>query len=189
MSEPYLLIITGHSCSGKSTLIKELQKSLTGSYHIGYDKVKWWIAGYNRDRDIELVKGLLSGFLWVIFEVRIPCITDAHLRTEDEYHSLCDRAESHGYKIFTVRLDCPEDIRLERFRERVARSQRENIPMSLTDETVFLENMKRSLYFPEDTMVFDTSEIWVEEITEYILSELRDTNKPLDVNFEAGNTS
>lgn len=41
MKHPYLLIITGHSCSGKSTLIKELQKNLTGSYHIGYDKIKW----------------------------------------------------------------------------------------------------------------------------------------------------
>ncbi len=60
MKHPYLLIITGHSCSGKSTLIKELQKNLTGSYHIGYDKIKWWIAGYDRDRDVELVKNLLE---------------------------------------------------------------------------------------------------------------------------------
>lgn len=108
----------------------------------------------------------------MIFEVRIPCITDAHLRTEDEYHSLCDRAESHGYKVFTVRLDCPEDIRLERFRERVATSERENIPMSLTDETVFLENMKKSFYFPEDTMVFDTSESSTQEIAEKIIHSL-----------------
>ncbi len=172
MSEHYLLIITGHSCSGKSTLIKELQKSLTGSYHIGYDKVKWWIAGYNRDRDIELVKNLLSGFLWVIFEARILCITDAHIKTEEEYRSLCDQAWKYGYRVFTVRLDCPEDIRLERFRERVARSQKENMPMSLTDESVFLENMKRSFYFPEDTMVFDTSESWTREIAQSILEQI-----------------
>ncbi len=172
MTQPYLLIIIGHSCSGKSTLIKELQKSLTGSYHIGYDKVKWWIAGYNRGRDIELTKRLLSGFLWVILEARIPCITDAHIRTEEEYHSLCDRAESYGYRVFTVRLDCPEDILLERFRERVARSQKENIPISLTDETVFLENMKRSFYFPEDAMVYDTSESSTQEIAEKIIHSL-----------------
>lgn len=102
MKQPYLLIIVGNSCSGKSTLIKELQKSLLGSYHIGYDKVKWGLAGYNRDSDMQTIQKLLSGFLEVILKGGIDCISDMLIREEKKYREIVLLAENYSHRIVVI---------------------------------------------------------------------------------------
>ncbi len=173
MDHPYIIIITGHSCSGKSTLRKELQKYLPGYYHIGFDSIKWNLSGYHRDKDIETVRDILSWFLWVLFEKNIPCITDSFFREEAQYTDLCQKAITNGYKIITIELQCPEEIRIERFRERVIQAKAEwSTRISVTDEYLFRENMKKPFFFPDNSLIFDTSRESTEEITKIILTEL-----------------
>lgn len=173
MKNKLLIVITWHSCSGKSTLRKELQKYLTGYYHIGFDSIKWNLTGYHRDRDIDTVRDILDGFMWVLFEKNIPCITDSFYRNEWEYTQLHERVLEHGYEILTIELRCPEDIRIARFRDRVRQAKAEwSTRISVTDEETFRENMKKPFYFPENSMIFDTSIISTEEISEKIISTI-----------------
>jgi predicted kinase len=173
MKQPYLLIIIGNSCSGKSTLIKELQKSLLGSYHIGYDKVKWGLAGYNRDKDQEIISNLLDWFLKIILENDINCISDILMREEQAYQEIEQLAKKYNYKLILVWLECPEDIRLERFRERVQRAKADpNSKISVTDESLFLENSRKPIYFPKNAKKYDTSAQTTEELAENILLSL-----------------
>ena len=171
MKTPYIIVISGNSCTGKSTLIKELQKKLIGSYHIGYDRVKWWLGGYDRDRDRKIVKDILSGFIETLLEKGISCITDS-TSDESRYTHIEEFADKHTYKILSIHLECPLDIRLERFRDRVVRWKKEGIHMTVTDESVFLESAKKSFYFPENSLVFDTSEQKSEDIAREIIQKL-----------------
>ena len=173
MNNPYLIIITGQSCSGKSSLRKELQKYLLGSYHIGYDSIKWNLTGYHRDRDVDTVRDILDGFMWVLFEKKISCITDSFFRNEEQYAHLHKKAITHGYRVIAIELRCPEDIRIARFRDRVKQAKAEwSTRISVTDEETFRENTKKPFYFPENSMIFDTSIISTEEISEKIISTI-----------------
>jgi predicted kinase len=190
MDQPFFILITGHSCTGKSTLRKELQKYLPGTYHIGYDSIKWNLSGYSREKDVETVRNILYGFLWVLFEKKISCISDMFFSDRERYEKVREIAIKNGYIIIPVELRCSEDIRIKRFGERVNRAKMEwSERISVTDEGVFRENMRKPFYFPEDSLVFDTSQVWVEEITERILWELKYKKDHLDLNFEVGNTS
>ena len=173
MNHPHIIIITGHSCSGKSTLRKELQKYLPGYYHIGFDSIKWNLSGYHRDRDIDTVKDILRGFFSALFERGIPCITDSFFRDEEEYTHMRDEAILHNYKVITIELRCPEGVRIGRFGERVVQAKAEwSTRISVTDEGIFRENMDKPMYFPSDSMIFDTSTESTEEITKMVLTEL-----------------
>jgi predicted kinase len=173
MTSPYLLIIVGNSCTGKSTLIKELQKTLLGSYHIGYDRVKWGLAWYHRDRDQETIDRILDWFLLAIMGNGISCISDRLIREESRYQRMVELAEKHGYRLIYIWLECPEDILLERFRERVIRAKADpNCKIIVTDESLFLENAQKPIYFPEDTLKYDTSVQTTEDIAKDIFSIL-----------------
>lgn len=173
MKNTYLIVITWHSCTGKSTLRKELQKYLTGYYHIGFDSIKWNLTGYHRDRDIDTVRDILDGFMWVLFEKNIPCLTDSFFRDESQYIRLHKKAITHGYTIIPIELRCPEEIRIARFRDRVIKAKAEwSTRISVTDEDIFRENMKKPFYFPEKSMVFDTSIMSTEAISEKIISSI-----------------
>ena len=173
MIQPYILLIVGHSCSGKSTLVKKLQSILPGSYHIGFDKIKWWLSGYDREKDIALVRSLLYGFIEVILKQQLVSIVDIFFRNAEAYAELSTLAESHDYRVISIELHCPEEIRLERFRERVNKAREEkSTQISVTDEWVFLKNMKKPMYFPANSIVFDTSVQSTEEIIKSILTVL-----------------
>jgi hypothetical protein len=47
-----------------------------------------------------------------------------------------------------------------------------NSKISVTDETIFLENNAKSFYFPEDVLVFDTSTESTINIAQAIISNL-----------------
>ncbi len=173
MKNNYAIVITWHSCSGKSTLRKELQKYLPGYYHIGYDNIKWNLSGYHRDRDVDTIRDILDGFMWVLFEKNISCITDSFYRDESQYISLYKKAINHEYKIITIELHCPEEIRIARFRDRVIKAKAEwSTRISVTDENTFRENMKKPFFFPEDSMKFDTSSEKVDDIVNNILVQI-----------------
>ena len=158
MTTPILIFISGQSCAGKSTLIKEFQKILPRLYHIGYDKVKWWLSVYNRLQDRDIVQSLLSWFIEVILDRGVNCISDAYFTHPDQYRSLQEKANSKSYRILSIHLECDEATLLTRFHERIERARIEWMQrISVTEDSVFLENMKKPYYIPEESVIFDTS--------------------------------
>ena len=66
------------------------------------------------------MKDILSGFIETLLEKGISCITDS-ASDESRYTHIEELADRHTYKILSIHLECPLDIRLERFRDRVVR--------------------------------------------------------------------
>lgn len=163
------LYLSGPSCSGKSTVEAELAERIPGAYTVAYDKLKWQLAGYNRDRDRETVKELLVGFFEVVCRKGLPIFLQAFMRTEDEYDRYLDIAKANGYKVVSVQLTAPTDVLIARFRERVARATAAGSNISVTDEDLYRKNLEWSAYAPEGTPVFDTTKATPGEIADQIV--------------------
>lgn len=169
----FVLQISGPSCSGKSTVEAALGERFPGTYLVSYDKLKWQLFGYHRDKDRETVKDLLFGFYEVVCARGLNVFTDTYLRDEAEYRRYRATAEAHGYRFVSVRLTAPEDVLLERFRERVAKATAAGSKtISVTDEATYRKNLSMPAYLPPDAMTFDTSAVPVETIAQRILTLL-----------------
>ena len=73
------------SCAGKSTLTKALSEKLPDIYTVSYDKLKWQLAGYHRDKHRSLIKEITFGLFEVICSKYIPILLDVSLQDEAEY--------------------------------------------------------------------------------------------------------
>lgn len=163
-----ILFLDGPSCSGKSTVEAELGRRMPGTYTVAFDKLKWQLAGYDRDRDRETVKELLVGFFEVVCARGLPIILQVSMRTKEEFDAYARIAESHGYRIVSVRLTAPTETLLERFRARIANAG-PNAKISVRDEPTFLSNVERPAYCPADTMVFDTTQRSAADVADQIV--------------------
>ncbi len=166
----FVLQISGPSCSGKSTIEAALGERLPGTYLVSYDKLKWQLFGYHRDKDRETVKDLLVGFFEVVCKKGLNVFTDTYVRDEAEYLRYRGIAEANGYKFVSVRITAPEEVLIARFRERVERATAASSKtISVTDEATYRKNLAMPAYQPPDAPAFDTSVRSVDEIVGEIL--------------------
>lgn len=167
----FVLQLSGPSCSGKSTIEAALGERLPGTYLVSFDKLKWQLFGYHRDKDRETVKDLLFGFYEVVCENGLNIFTDTYLRDEEEYRRYREVAESNGYRFVSVRITAPEEVLIERFRERIAKAP-PDAKISVRDEATYRKNLTMPAYAPPDASVFDSSVLSVDEIVGEILNLL-----------------
>ncbi len=168
LNKKFVIHLSGPSCSGKSTTKDELEKRFQGMYTVSFDKLKWQLAGYHRDKDIPLVKKITAGLFEVVCKLGIPVLLDGFFRGEDDYWESRKMAESLGYNFVTIKLNAPREVLLARFRDRVQKSIQMNTKISVTDEDIFLKNLSQEYYTPEGTPVFDTSKVTSAEVADQI---------------------
>lgn len=168
MSKKYIVSILGHSCVGKSTTVKELLAHFPGTYHVGYDKQKWQLAGYNRDTDRKIIKQITFGLLETVCKLGLP-IQLEYFRTEEDYNAVKEIALKYGYTLYIFELQAPYEVLLERFRARVESAQKmQSKTISVTTEEAFNENYKQGYFIPNGTPIFDTTKQNSVEIVEEI---------------------
>ncbi len=115
----YFLSINGASCSGKSTIIKEIVKSENNLFHLSYDALKWSFSKYNSKTHYNLVAELLLNLAKFIVNKKYNIICDSSLYKKDR-NKLISLAKKHGYKIIEINLEADFSVLKERFKERVA---------------------------------------------------------------------
>src|SRR3989344_5591246 len=115
----FVIHLFGPSCVGKSTLNEAIGEKIPGIYTVSYDKQKWQLAGYNRDRDKDTIRDITLGLYEVICRKGIPIQFDFMCRNEADYRRLTEIAEKYEYNFFSFGLTAPVEILLARFRERV----------------------------------------------------------------------
>ncbi|MGH9442960.1 MAG: AAA family ATPase, partial [Thermoanaerobaculia bacterium] len=167
--ERFVLHLSGHACSGKSTVADALAERLPGLYVVSYDRLKWQLAGYDRTKDGPLVDDLVLGFFEVVCRRHIPVLLDFYFETEAGYTACRAVAEREGYAFADVELTAPLPVLLQRFRQRVADAARTGAKISVTDEAVFLRNAERVFFLPPGSPRFDTSTTDIDAIVDGIL--------------------
>jgi len=166
----FIIHFVGYSCTGKSTLEKNLKEKLPGYYTVAYDKLKWQLAGYNRDKDAKLIKEITEGLFGVVCKIGNSILLLAMISTEDEYISYKKVAEEFGYKFISIQLTAPTEVLLARFRERVETAKRMNsTTITVTDESIFLDSLSKPFFVPKEITSFDTSIMKTEDIANKVI--------------------
>lgn len=175
-SKPFVVHLIGPSTSGKSSIFEALGKKLPMEiYSISFDKMKWQLVNYHRDKHRHLIKDLVVGFFELVCDKRVPIFLDCHIKNSTEYNHFKQIAGKNGYVFLSIELTAPLEVLLTRFRERVESSRLTGSKLSVATEDVFLAETSRRPYVPEDTLIFDTSEESIETVAEAIIGLLNKT--------------
>ncbi len=166
--QKFVIHLSGPSCVGKSTLNQALGEIFPGIYTVSYDRQKWQLAGYNRDKDKETVKNITSGLYEVVLKMGLPVQLDFLCKDQAVYDGWKKAAEKYGYKFFSFELTAPMEVLLARFRERVERAKTGVAKISVTDENIFINETSKSPFLPVAVPSFDTSIMSPAEIAQKI---------------------
>lgn len=175
----FVIHLTGQPATGKSTFANLLGEEYPGAYSIFYDRLKWQISGYNRERDRTLIRKLQEKLFSGALALAVPVIiVDFFFRDEPEYRALKQTAEDQGYIFLTIALSATRQTLAKRFDERLARSRRENFKMSIVDKDLFLESLKETPYLPADRLDIDTTHASIGENLTQVLAYLKEKGLP-----------
>ncbi len=172
-TKKFVFQVTGHSCSGKSTIGKLVREAFPGMYHVAYDKQKWLLSGYNRNTDREFVKTVVFGLFETVLKTGVPINLEL-FRTKETYEQCVALAAKYGYSFYTFELTAPYGVLIERFRERVQSAAQKGNRISMTTEELFKENYDLGYFIPSGSPVFDTTHMNEEEISQAIIAILNE---------------
>ena len=141
-----IVFIIGPSCSGKSTLIKNLNKLIHNSVRLGADQIRGNIFHYDRTNAIHCK--LRDQF----FETNLTLFLNHQISAIfcEVPRSLCgqlDRyltwAETAGYECFVASLDADDSILLERFNLRMLFASQNQFPLAVSNPADFQETVTK----------------------------------------------
>ncbi len=114
-----LIIINGSSCSGKSSIIKNIMEQKDQLFYLSYDALKWSFSHYTSKRHYRAVEKVMLAVSEAIFPMKYDIITDSALYKVSR-EELIARARQEGYEIVEINLIADFKILLQRFNKRVA---------------------------------------------------------------------
>jgi len=115
----FFLIINGPSCSGKSTIIKEIMKTEKNLFHLSYDALKWSFSQYSSKAHYQEVAELITHTAKFAFKKEHNVISDSSLYKKDR-DKLITLAKEHKYRVIEINLEAELSILEKRFAERAS---------------------------------------------------------------------
>ncbi len=113
------ILLNGCSCSGKSTIVKELLQRRERLFNLSYDSLKWSFSQYTPDKCSSYVQAIMLAVLGAVAELKYDVICDSGLFRERR-QELIDFAVAHNYKIIEINLEADFEELSRRFDTRVA---------------------------------------------------------------------
>ncbi len=168
-NKKFIIHLAGPSGAGKTTILKLLSEKIPSVYTISYDKQKFQLSGYDRDKHGLLVKDIVFDFFKAIFQYELSIFLDVPLRTEEEYFKYYKYSQDHDYKFIAIVLTAPQKILVERFHERLENSRKTGSRLTINTEELFLKQIKKEFFVPNNAVEFDTSESGTDIIVERII--------------------
>ncbi len=165
-----LIILNGASCSGKSTIIKNIKKQQKELFHLSYDSLKWSFSDYKSNKYQKDVQKIILAVAECVFKMKYNVIFDSALY-KTQRKKLINSAKNSNYEIIEINLEASFKILSSRFNERI------NSTMKNSDRKIANVSKKR---FKElfDTfnkekspraITFQTDEQSAEEISRNII--------------------
>lgn len=113
--------INGSTCSGKTSVVKEVLKQRDHLFYLSYDAIKRSFARYAPNTHFNDVHTVMLAMVHALYGMKYDIICDSGLRKEWR-NTLLDAARANGYDITEINLECDYDMLAQRFDERVARA-------------------------------------------------------------------
>ncbi len=113
-----LIILNGSSCSGKSTITKNIMMKKSHYFHINRDSIKWLFSKYKYERDHENVQKILLTIADTVFKMGYNTILDFAIYKKYR-QEIIDLAKKYKYELLEINLEADYEILLKRFNERI----------------------------------------------------------------------
>ena len=112
------IMLNGHSCGGKSTIVKRLMAERGRLYQLSYNSQKWLFSKYSHATHHEDVLTLLLAIAESVCGVKYDIISDGGLFRETR-EKLFDIARRHGHEITEINLEASFEVLEKRFADRL----------------------------------------------------------------------
>ncbi|MGV8086344.1 MAG: AAA family ATPase [Candidatus Woesearchaeota archaeon] len=113
-----IILLNGSSCSGKSTIVKNIMKEKDNYFQLSYDSLKWLFSRYNPEKKYGDVQKMLISIAKTVFKMKYNVICDSCL-IKIYRQKLITIAKKYNYKIIEINLEADYDVLSKRFDERV----------------------------------------------------------------------
>ena len=114
-----LVILNGASCSGKSTIIKNIINEKERYFHLSYDFLKWSFSKYKSEDHYQEVRKIVLAVAETAMKMKYNIITDSALYRKSSV-KLIRLAKSSGYEILEINLEADFKVLAARFDKRVS---------------------------------------------------------------------
>lgn len=171
----FIINLFGNMTTGKSTVAVLLQNSIPGLCTVDYDVIKRQIAGYDANRECyrETAANLTRSFLHtVVNDTQLPVLV--LLPVNANYDSFSETWGSVNDPVLHVLLFAPDEVLHNRFDERVRKLVEKGTPEEEIPKSEHFRNqLSRSYYRPDGTVLYDTSQLSPDFIAGNILEQVR----------------
>jgi predicted kinase len=116
------ILINGSSCSGKSTIVRNILTQGEHLFHLSYDSLKWSFSQYSPNKQFTDVQSVMLSVAETVFTLKYDVICDSGLFKEWR-EKLINLAEKHGYEILEINLEADPETLSKRFNERMQEAQ------------------------------------------------------------------
>lgn len=169
-----IIILNGASCSGKSTIIKEIMKK-KNLFHLSYDSLKWSFADYKPEKHRKKVKKIFLAVANCVLKMKYNIVSDSNMN-KNERVRLIRLAQKMKYEIIEINLETDLKELLKRFNKRVTEhSKNPDRKLSNKSKKRFVEIYN---IFNKDknkkATTFYTDKQGINEISKNILKLLKD---------------
>ncbi len=113
-----LIIFNGSSCSGKSTIIKNIMLEKEHYFHLHHDSIKWSFSKYKSEIFYNDVQKVLMAMADSVFKMKYNVILDCAFY-ESSRQEFIDLAKKYDYEILEINLEADYEVLLSRFHVRV----------------------------------------------------------------------
>ncbi len=112
------IMLNGCSCSGKSTIVKNIMAQKERYYQLSYDSLKWSFSQYRPDVHFDDVRALVRAVAESVCGMNYNIVCDSALY-RDAREELLQIPKKHGYEVIEINLEADYEVLEERFDSRV----------------------------------------------------------------------
>lgn len=113
-----IIIISGPSCAGKSTIANEIFQKVPSIVHVKTDTLKKFISHYDPVQHKKYLSYLTTAYCENVMQQWLSLIVEPHMNEGMEMQ-FRDMADKYWYSICIVSVNAPYEVILQRFQERV----------------------------------------------------------------------
>jgi len=173
--KPFLLVIYGPLCSGKTTVLKIFSQQQEKVFKISVDNIKSLVSDYSNERDFNTMNEILFDTVRSVALKGYSIVVEGNTVIQRSYDIIDSIAKEGGFKLVEINIVAPVEILEARFLQRLKNAKAIGKKMAIAS----LEEMKLlydQFHLQKKTIKneYDSSILTSEEIATKILEKINE---------------
>lgn len=169
---PFLLLIDGPSCSGKTSVASAITEKYGEIFNAKHDKIKWLISNYKSSNHRNIVYDITRSTIKTALENGLSVIKEGSF----EPQKIIEIGKQLNVPVFVANIVAPKEVLEERFKKRIEKKKDDpevkisNTSLERFNEKMYNKYLESKLDSP---LEFDSSKQSPEEIAEKIIDYIK----------------